>query len=393
MVQADSEKPLQQNLVGLWIRQKYQSKKRVFDLCDVDVMGCSKVHGGSCRKSSRARQDLLRCMGHRWLERNIICVGATLGCLEAPRWTWGLQLLRQAEGESLEISHSVDRFGEWFGEGNQFVAGISLQRRELPFPRRGTCEWEEWNPVTEVVLTIAQLTCVWVNECKLSRMEIEIVACNVLIQIVHKLCTTPHALAFPFLRSRHHQLRHLHLRVPRQNQMAGDLQGATRIPPSASSNHFEAFWRIILMPLYRNCRSLCLLHGLGKAARGVVVFSSWIWASAASAASAAATSASPESSTWYRATQRWAASRASRASMPQRQRQPRGTKRSRCCTKCIEVPCSAAHAVGSSKKGLEAGAPLMQKLGTTWNNHLKHYWNTCSHTLWGNGQSKVWRMS
>lgn len=86
----------------------------------------------------------------------------------------------------------------------------------------------------------AQLTCVWVNECKLSRMEIEIVACNVLIQIVHKLCTTPHALAFPFLRSRHHQLRHLHLRVPRQHQMAEDLQGATRIPPSASSNQFEA---------------------------------------------------------------------------------------------------------------------------------------------------------
>ena len=225
----------------------------------------------------------------------------------------------------------------------------------------------------------AQLTCVWVNECKLSRMEIEIVACNVLIQIVHKLCTTPHALAFPFLRSRHHQLRHLHLRVPRQHQMAGDLQGATRIPPSASSNQFEAIWRIILMPLCRNCRSLCLLHGLGKAARGVVVFSSWIWASAASAASAAATSASPGSSTWCRATQRWAASR---ASMPRPQRQPCGTKRSRCCTKCIEVHCSAAHAVGSSKKGLEAGAPLMQKLGTTaWNTIetlLKHL---LTHTL------------
>lgn len=62
---------------------------------------------GELRKKKKWRDalDLFRCMGHRWLERNIICVGATLGCLEAPRWTWGLQLLRQAEGESLEISH------------------------------------------------------------------------------------------------------------------------------------------------------------------------------------------------------------------------------------------------------------------------------------------------
>eukprot|EP00435_Cladocopium_sp_Y103_P019084 s678_g4.t1 len=65
---------------------------------------------GELRKKKKWRDalDLLRCMGHRWLQRNIICVGATIssfGCLEAPRWTWGLQLLRQAEGDSLEISH------------------------------------------------------------------------------------------------------------------------------------------------------------------------------------------------------------------------------------------------------------------------------------------------
>lgn len=53
-VQADSEKPLQQNLVGLWIRQKYQSKKRVFDLCLICVMlmswavqKCMEDHAGN----------------------------------------------------------------------------------------------------------------------------------------------------------------------------------------------------------------------------------------------------------------------------------------------------------------------------------------------------------
>lgn len=108
----------------------------MFDLCDVDVMGCSKVHGGSCRKSSRARQDLLRCMGHRWLERNIICVGATLGCLEAPRWTWGLQLLRQAEGESLEISHSVF-LGLGSDLGKSICCGNKSTAKRVAFSKMG----------------------------------------------------------------------------------------------------------------------------------------------------------------------------------------------------------------------------------------------------------------
>ena len=56
--------------------------------------------------SHSIREDLLGRMGHRLLEANIIWFGtATAALLDGtPRWTQSLQLLRQAELGSLEIS-------------------------------------------------------------------------------------------------------------------------------------------------------------------------------------------------------------------------------------------------------------------------------------------------